>query len=1064
MVQALVDKYKKLGVEFWLDPHTDELHFKAISGVMNSERMSELKLNKKELITFLKEKVNGETELPPETRRIRDLVNATEGPVPKGCIQDGFFRNAGDHPERTALISRGRHYTYGELADHAAAVCLSLLNEGIKPGEPAAVIMEKGVWQIASVLGCLLAGAIYLPVDSAQPESRIKLILDSARVRYVLLCATEGKNGERDYGQRIFLDVSGLEKREAKAVRQVPISPDQPAYVIFTSGTTGVPKGVVISHRSALNTIADINEKFRITPEDRILGLANLAFDLSVYDLFGILGAGGTLVLPDPERRKNPGHWEELIVKEKITVWNSVPAQMQMLTENMESDTLPLRLILLSGDWIPVSLPRKIWEKTEGAEVISLGGATEAAIWSIFHPVKSTDAERESIPYGTPLRNQQFYILDENLKECRDGETGGIYIAGTGLAREYLYDEKLTDEKFIFHPLLKKRLYFTGDMGRYDAEGIIEFAGRMDNQVKINGHRMELSEIDHVLQSHPDVAQAVSVIAGEKGHPRISTFAALQSVEGKNQETGAKQEWDRAWENITSKIDRNAFYRWIECADRYALSKILRTMTAEGLFCDLNSGYGLEEIMEKLGAVPEYFQLVSQWLDSLCGEGFLTCDRGDHLYYKTPAAEKFLTADWEAELDRIQGILDFGKDYVAYFKESSEKLSEQLKGEIRALDLLFPQGDTARATALYQDHLCSRYLNGTMTEFIKKTARDFSYGGKTLKILEIGAGVGGTSNYLIPALSGYDVEYHFTDISAFFINEAEKRYENYPYVRYSLLDINVPYWEQGFRGMDYDIMIGNNVFHNAKNCPACLRQLKELLAPKGLLIILDTVREACYMQTSVKFQEGLSSFEDIRGEQGRTFFSRREWLDMLHDIGGDEILGYPAVGDVLEAAGQAVFSARMSSDKSQATRSGIIAYLQSRLPEYMIPPHLELLPELPVTENGKIDRKQLKRRAEAATQPGVNPDRETMDETEKAICRIWCQVLHLEELGRNDNFFENGGDSLLIAQVVTRMKRELKPFETYSWDELLRLSIKSPTIAQLAKELKEDPRQLSGDS
>ncbi|MEO1378618.1 MAG: AMP-binding protein, partial [Cyanobacteria bacterium J06635_10] len=234
--------------------------------------------------------------------------------------------------------------------------------------------------------------------------------------------------------------------------------------------------------------------------KDRVLAISALNFDLSVYDIFGTLAAGGSIVIPPQDALKDPACWYELIVKEGVTIWNSVPALMQMLTEYLSSQplstALPLRLALLSGDWLPLNLPLQIQSNCSDIQIVSLGGATEASIWSIYYPITTVNPDWKSIPYGKPLSNQQFYVLNELMQPTPIWVTGELYIGGIGLALGYWEDEGKTNASFITHPVTGERLYKTGDLGRYLPSGDIEFLGRSDFQVKINGYRIELGEIE----------------------------------------------------------------------------------------------------------------------------------------------------------------------------------------------------------------------------------------------------------------------------------------------------------------------------------------------------------------------------------------------------------------------------------------------------------------------------------------------------------------------------------------------------------------------------------------
>ncbi|MEV7028295.1 amino acid adenylation domain-containing protein, partial [Kitasatospora sp. NPDC093558] len=347
--------------------------------------------------------------------------------------------------------------------------------------------------------------------------------------------------------------------------------PDTPAYVIYTSGSTGRPKGVVISHRAAGNTIADINHRFGVTADDRVLGLANLGFDLSVYDIFGPLAVGGSLVYPDPERRTDPSHWAALIAEHGVTVWNSVPALMQMLATYLATEpalTLPtLRLALLSGDWIPITLPDEITARIPGLNVIGLGGATEAAIWSIHHPYNGLEPGWRSIPYGRPLANQGFRVLDGMLRDCPVWAVGELHISGAGLAEGYLGDPDTTAYRFIAHPD-GQRLYRTGDFGRYLPGGEIEFLGREDTQVKIRGHRIELGEIEAALLDHPAVAAAGAVLDGTGGERGL-----LAVVETARCEATASQV-DEPVARPVEGLTRTQVERYVESLDAAVLSSM----------------------------------------------------------------------------------------------------------------------------------------------------------------------------------------------------------------------------------------------------------------------------------------------------------------------------------------------------------------------------------------------------------------------------------------------------------------------------------------------------------
>lgn len=464
------------------------------------------------------------TIVPEYQLEQRAAVNATQGPVSDELLHTLFDAQVPVRPEQAALVAPDRTLTYGELYARSNQVGWALRDLGVQPNALVGVVMEKGWEQVVAVLGILKAGAAYLPIDPALPRERIWHLLEHGQVRVALTQPRVDHRLEWPDGlRRLRVTDADLATFASEPLARVQ-SPDDLAYVIFTSGSTGLPKGVMITHRCAVNTVLDMNGRFAIGSGDRVLALSALSFDLSVYDIFGLLAAGGTLVLPDAQRTRDPAHWTDLVLRHGVTVWNSVPALMTMLVEyaqaHPEVALQSLHLILLSGDWIPVNLPDKIRSAASGVQVVSLGGATEASIWSILFPIDAVDPTWRSIPYGLPMRNQRMYVLDHRLDPRPVWVRGRLCIGGLGVAVGYWRDPERTAASFIIHPRTGERLYDTGDLGRYLPDGNIEFLGREDSQVKIHGYRIELGEIEATLIQHSAVRDAVAAALGDSGGPR----------------------------------------------------------------------------------------------------------------------------------------------------------------------------------------------------------------------------------------------------------------------------------------------------------------------------------------------------------------------------------------------------------------------------------------------------------------------------------------------------------------------------------------------------------------
>ncbi|MEO0966941.1 MAG: amino acid adenylation domain-containing protein, partial [Cyanobacteria bacterium J06639_18] len=471
--------------------------------------------------------------LPANQLVERNIINATDAIIPKALLHELFTHQVQIRANNTAIISSQGNLTYQELFDFSNQVAHRLRRLGVTPNKLVGVVMEKGWEQIVAVMGISISGAAYVPIDPKLPQERFLYFLENSQVDIVLTQSRLKEKLSCSENIRLLCIDSGDFVEESKEPLESVQTPDDLAYVIYTSGSTGLPKGVAIAHRGAVNTILDINQRFGVNSNDRVLALSSLSFDLSVYDIFGILADGGGIVVPEAKLEREPENWVRLIAQHNVTIWNSVPALMQMLVDygaNSEKILASLRLVLLSGDWIPLNLPTQITALMGNVQVVSLGGATEASIWSILYPISEVDPSWTSIPYGRPMTNQRFYVLNHALEPCPVWVPGKLYIAGVGVALGYWRNETKTATSFITHPKTGERLYYTGDNGRYLPNGNIEFMGREDFQVKVGGYRIELGEIEATLLQHKAVDKVVVNVIGEQANEkRLFAYIVLQT-------------------------------------------------------------------------------------------------------------------------------------------------------------------------------------------------------------------------------------------------------------------------------------------------------------------------------------------------------------------------------------------------------------------------------------------------------------------------------------------------------------------------------------------------------
>ncbi|HEX9670007.1 MAG TPA: amino acid adenylation domain-containing protein, partial [Thermoanaerobaculia bacterium] len=469
------------------------------------------------------------SELPlltaSELRQLIEEWNDTAAPFPHHlCLHELFEARAERAPEATAVVCGGGELSYGELERRANRLAHALRAGGSRPGDLVAVYLERSADLVVAVLAVHKAGGAYVPLEGSWPADRVHYILETKAIAHLVTQAArlpfvEALPPLPELRQVLCPD------RDAALLAAMPedrppcgAGPNDLAYIIFTSGSTGRPKGVMVRHEPAVNLVHWVNRRFAVGPADRVLFITNLSFDLSVYDIFGLLAAGGSVRVASAEEVRDPARLVEILRAEPITFWDSAPAALQQCAGFFGSpSTSSLRLVFNSGDWIPVTLPDRVKIAFPGAEFISLGGATEATVWSNYYPVGEVDPAWRSIPYGRPIENARYHVLDAHLNPCPIGVTGDLYIGGPCLSDGYANEPVLTAQKYVpspWGPEPGARLYKTGDRARYWPDGNLEFLGRVDTQVKVRGFRIELGEIETVLSAHEGVAEAV-VLARE---------------------------------------------------------------------------------------------------------------------------------------------------------------------------------------------------------------------------------------------------------------------------------------------------------------------------------------------------------------------------------------------------------------------------------------------------------------------------------------------------------------------------------------------------------------------
>ncbi|MGW6739351.1 amino acid adenylation domain-containing protein [Streptomyces sp. NPDC055025] len=985
------------------------------------------------------------TTVHPPAQQLADheAVNDTAQPAPDTLLHrlgDALARR-GSEP---ALIAGEATLSYHLLESMACRIGRGLRRAGARPNQLVAIVMEKGWEQAVAALAVLYSGAAYLPVDATLPTERIHRLLALGEVDLVL---TQTSVRERlQWPERLtVLDVSDPSAwaHEMDGPLQDVQSPTDLAYVIFTSGSTGEPKGVMIDHLGAANTCRDINTRFHLGPDDRVLALSSLSFDLSVWDLFGVFAAGGTVVLPEPDAGRDPQRWAELVTQHQVSVWNTVPALMQMYTTYAEAQPAlraldPLRLVLMSGDWIEVTLASRIRAlKSTPIDIISLGGATEASIWSISHPIEGPAPGWKSVPYGKPLANQSFHVLDGHLRPCPTWVTGRLFIGGTGVARGYWRDPERTAQRFVTHPHTGERLYDTGDLGRYHPDGNIEFLGRDDGQVKVNGYRIELGEIEQTLAAHHEVQQAVALVAGNQLRAFVTPRSEL-TEEGEQEARAQIVDWQQVFDSLRETpsaqtagwadsftgemIPDEDMADWADLTARRVLAHRPRRVLEIGCGAGLIATRLLPECVQYVGTDLSAQTLTD--LSSRLHEAGLA-DRATLLHREATDLTGIEQAHFDCVV--INSVVQYFPS-AAYLMDTVRHALSALRpggvvylGDVRDLRQLRSlhtaieraQAQPADMPADLRWRRQQREL--TETELILDPHLFWTGTGHPAAVLpRPGAAHTEMADYR------YDVVIFNDTTTAAPPPACELAWNNTAVTMPTLTELlegraesvclhGIPNerlqqdaaWAEGLEDpaharlplTEFAALIGPHTKETAAPTPAQLTNLAHqhsygcefFYRPDSALRTFDAV----LTPTPHAAEQALRSYAFT--------------------------LPAPQDGDGAPAWANQPLRARHTS----TLPARLIQHAATALPSYMVPADVFVLAHLPLTANGKVDVSRLNEiAARDRTRAHPLPDAQPADAIEEALAAAWQQLLGVAAVSVHDDFFHIGGDSLLAVQLV----------------------------------------------
>ncbi|MEU6027993.1 amino acid adenylation domain-containing protein [Streptomyces tauricus] len=934
-------------------------------------------------------------------------VNDTVEPTLESDLVEVVSRWVREAPGAVAVVGDGGSLSYGELDARANRLARWLIGRGVGPESLVAVCLPRSVDLVVALLAVLKAGAAYVPVDPEHPGARIDYILEDSRPALVL-----------DAETLAGADLDGC----ADSAPTPRISAENTAYVIYTSGSTGNPKGVAISRGALANFLSTMGRRFPLTPADRLLAVTTISFDIAGLELFLPLISGAGVVLADRETVSDPSAVVAALRRHEVTAVQATPAFWQMLVTQEPNAVNGLR-VLVGGEALPARLAETL--AGQAAEVFNVYGPTETTIWSTMAPVEPGTG----IPsIGAPIGNTQVYVLDSLLRPVPRGVQGELYIAGAGLARGYLGRPDLTSGRFVACPYgpAGARMYRTGDLVRWGADGQLEYVGRTDFQVKVRGFRIELGEVEHVLASHPGVAQAVVVVReDQQDDKRLVGYVVPEPDTAPAAADTQVDEWQQVYDDTyTASEDQELgedFQLWRSSYDGEpipleemtewrdaAVAQVLRFSPRRVLEIGVGSGLLLAKIV---GEVEEYWgtdisaPVVERVRAQAERAGF-----GDRVRLSAQPADD-VTGLPRAGFDTV--VLN---SVIQYFP-GVDYLDRVLS---RALDLLVPGGrlvvgDVRNATTLRvlltavqraahphatQDELRTSVEKALLAErelvvapeWFAEWAADRSVG------VDIRLKSGAAHNEL--TRHRYEVVLHKEPAD--------------------VLDLTgVPAVPWGREVPDLAGLRGR--LARAGDGP-----LRVTGIPNARLAEeVGAATTAGVLGSGGVSGRAVDPEELLRWARGQGRDAVITWSGQV--VHGFDVVLLPEQRAVSGAFVPGGVAGRTRANNPGLSRTigpllaGLPQHLRERLPEYMVPAAVVPLSEIPLTPNGKLNRRALPPPDYAQVSTGRAP----RTPREESFCALFAEVLGLERVGIDDDFFVFGGHSLLATRLISRARAEM---------------------------------------
>jgi amino acid adenylation domain-containing protein len=1029
-----------------------------------------------------------------ERRQLVEEWGANRVEYPReATIPELFARQVALRPDAIAVTGEGQPLSYRELDARANQLAHRLRRLGVGPDVLVGLCMGRSVEMVVGILGILKAGGAYVPLDPTYPQERLAFMLKDAGLR--LLVAQErmlaGLPAHAAHMVCVDRDWASISAEPSQAPA-VNVTAENLAYVIYTSGSTGKPKGVAVPHRAVVRLVSN-TDYAPLGPDDVVAQVSNSSFDAATFELWGALLNGGRLVIITKDVVLTPAEFAKELDRHGVTTLFLTTALFNLVARHAPRAFSKLRHLLFGGEAVEPRWVAEVLRQGPPARLLHVYGPTETTTFATWQLVDAVPARATTIAIGRPIANTECYVLDAKRRPVPIGAAGELYIGGDGVARGYLNRPELTNEKFVPHPFGASpgaRLYKTGDLVRYRADGAIEFIGRLDHQVKIRGFRVEPGEIETALCAHPDVQEAVVVTHQEPDGDKslvayvVPKLSVGQESEEAHPERGNEQvaQWQAIFDDhiyAESRADQDATFNIAGWNSSYTGEPIPAEEMREWL----------DDTVDRLLASRP-----SRVLEIGCGTGMI-------LFRVAPHCDRFVGCDVsQVALDHVQRHLDrlgSRREAVTLLQRAADSFEGFEAGSFDAVILnsvvqYFPDID-----------YLVRVLEGAV-RVVAPGGVIFLGDIRSLPLLEA-FHTGVQLHKADPSLSVSQLRQR-VQIAIARENELTVDPEFFLALRDAVPEIShVEIAPQRGRALNELTRFRYQVVLRVRGTQTrasdlrweewqanrwSLESIKRALADKAPALALSGVpngRLTAELRAVelLADDQAISTVAELRAKTNEVtpqgiapeelyglaaalgYFVTVSWARHRRD-GRYDVVFSPApaadCGNALpafpdpprqkkpwRAYANNPMRGRLAREVAATLVPALREQIKMELPEYMVPSAFVLLPALPLTPNGKVDHRAL---------PAPEPSRPDLGEefeaprtpVEEVLAGIWSEILGVERIGANDNFFDLGGHSLLATQMVSRLRT------AFGIELPLRSLFEAPTVAGLAEWLLRDPK------